>query len=864
MPGKGKRKDNPVKMDRVNPPLKTRIPVTDHLEPQHSTPNSKALRPPSPPPQLPSPQPPPPQDGYESDTSDTTSVAVTDPTSALAGEFLPLIIDTHKRRKIEDNNYDGASDGKAIWCLHEAMKFINIDLTVLEIPLFKGAIGSFNNMLDARGSQLLHSSTLPSSGGPNSRMAVVGRNAPGEGDISQGTIIPPGVQGHVLPTEKRGYSLGIGSAWQPPTLGRPFLVRQGGAFSVATATTTRPVSLIISQELTLVTEVSQGMAPPPRGVLYGPIKDWEKGSSKVLLELGEEGGGQWTQFVLENVSNWHNIPEFGERGRRALLQAGSNIENRRREWIGDEDWDIHISRQERLGREEEEVLRVKDGLSAERAMEILTKGLAIQDTSVNGHLEGFDVAYIRPMRADGSVLDGMSRRWILAIPKAKKRETQGPAKEVLARAVARLVEKEQEEEARHADKGLSEREVEEIAKGIVEGLEEEASSKEEDLEMEEERGGKNVRSPWTSREHRSIIFDMIENGLVLKEVGDLLPKERSWKSRRNANLARSLIVAYGECVEGGWCVDGDQSGKRGWKALLDMVVDKGDPDEIKRTVEEERLWRSASQVKAGQLAAVEQEMAEMRKQLALLAVALGAGTLEQEAEAKRTINARKGRAEEERRKLAEVKKVERKDREVETHRREEERNREEAAKLVEQVQKVKESQVKAWEACRAHIEELKGKNRAGLRADELINLGQEMKKAEELEKKIEAEAVVPTENLVGKFRLVVNGEVLKVVRVVMGHMQPIDVKGKADLEGAVGKVNNLLRVKGVTEGYTPWQVSAGAGHGELEDESTWTVKRVKEDANPLRVAGEVGKALIGVFGRTEEIINVWVEDPKSV
>ncbi|RPB19778.1 hypothetical protein L211DRAFT_852894 [Terfezia boudieri ATCC MYA-4762] len=198
------------------------------------------------------------------------------------------------------------------------------------------------------------------------------------------------------------------------------------------------------------------MVPSPRGVLYGPIKDWEKGSSKVLLELGEEGGGQWRQFIFENVSNWHNILEFGERGRRALLQAGSNTENRRREWIGDEDWDIHISRQKRLGREEKEVLRVKDGPLAERAIEILTKGLAIQDASVNEHLEGFDVVYsqqaeedsllesitVRPMRADGSVLDGMSRRWILATPKAKKRETWGPAKEGLARAVARLVEEE--------------------------------------------------------------------------------------------------------------------------------------------------------------------------------------------------------------------------------------------------------------------------------------------------------------------------------------------------------------------------------------------------------------------------------------
>ncbi|RPB23568.1 hypothetical protein L211DRAFT_838422 [Terfezia boudieri ATCC MYA-4762] len=68
MPGKGKRKDNSGKMDRVNPPLKTRIPVTDHPEPQHAL----ASRPPPPPPQLPSPQPPPPPDGYESDKSDTS------------------------------------------------------------------------------------------------------------------------------------------------------------------------------------------------------------------------------------------------------------------------------------------------------------------------------------------------------------------------------------------------------------------------------------------------------------------------------------------------------------------------------------------------------------------------------------------------------------------------------------------------------------------------------------------------------------------------------------------------------------------------------------------------------------------------
>lgn len=113
------------------------------------------------------------------------------------------------------------------------------------------------------------------------------------------------------------------------------LSSSGQCIIVATTTTTCPVSAIIPQKLTFVMEGSQGMAPPPRGVLHGLIKDWGKGSSKILLELGEERGGQWRQFVLENMTSWHSILEFGERGRRALLQASSNTESRRREWLGE-------------------------------------------------------------------------------------------------------------------------------------------------------------------------------------------------------------------------------------------------------------------------------------------------------------------------------------------------------------------------------------------------------------------------------------------------------------------------------------------------------------------------------------------------
>lgn len=85
-------------------------------------------------------------------------------------------------------------------------------------------------------------------------------------------------------------------------------------------------------------------------------------------------------------------------------------------------------------------------------------------------------------------------------------------------------------------------------------------------------------------------------------------------------------------------------------------------------MEAERTWRTVTQVKSSQLAGVERELAKVKKQLTLLAVSLGARILEQVAEAKRIINTRRGRVEEEKRKQEELKKVEKKRREEEVSR----------------------------------------------------------------------------------------------------------------------------------------------------------------------------------------------------
>ncbi|KAF8428176.1 hypothetical protein EV426DRAFT_705075 [Tirmania nivea] len=162
------------------------------------------------------------------------------------------------------------------------------------------------------------------------------------------------------------------------------------------------------------------MAPPPKGVVFGPVSDWGKGSCKLLLEHDGEG-----------------VPEFGEKGMEALSQAVLNTENGKKGWKGEGDWFRHISQLERDHKDEEETLRVTDETSAGRAIEIL-------NSVANGDLDGVDAIY-ETTEKDGDMLESITLRsvkttddagldkshyWSLTNPKwARRAEVKGIAKE---------------------------------------------------------------------------------------------------------------------------------------------------------------------------------------------------------------------------------------------------------------------------------------------------------------------------------------------------------------------------------------------------------------------------------------------------
>ncbi|KAF8448173.1 hypothetical protein BGX38DRAFT_1260279 [Terfezia claveryi] len=114
---------------------------------------------------------------------------------------------------------------------------------------------------------------------------------------------------------------------------------------------------------------------------------------------------------------------FGEDGTRALLQACANTERSKNEWQGEGDWDLYISQQERQGRGDEEGLRVRDSLRRKEPSKFSRTVWQFyeQAEAEDNMLESITV---RPMRPDGSVLDGMAYRWTLSTPRLARRKVQ--------------------------------------------------------------------------------------------------------------------------------------------------------------------------------------------------------------------------------------------------------------------------------------------------------------------------------------------------------------------------------------------------------------------------------------------------------
>jgi len=204
------------------------------------------------------------------------------------------------------------------------------------------------------------------------------------------------------------------------------------------------------------------MVPHPRGVLFSPVKDWGQGSTKLLLESDGEGDLKVRrQLTLENITNWLAIPKFQELGGEvALATAASGSARQCKEFSGEGSFELAVTSIERNGRGDEETFEVVDDTTAERAIELLNRGLVIQDEAANGSMEGLDVQHqmmetldevlesitIRPLKPSGEPVEDMGYQLNLSTPKRVTRKETGTPAVQLAR-IEEALEKDEDMES---------------------------------------------------------------------------------------------------------------------------------------------------------------------------------------------------------------------------------------------------------------------------------------------------------------------------------------------------------------------------------------------------------------------------------
>ena len=148
-------------------------------------------------------------------------------------------------------------------------------------------------------------------------------------------------------------------------------------------------------------------------------------------------------------------------------------------------------------------------------------------------------------------------------------------------------------ESKHATKQLSEEEIERMAKEI--GLEEE-EVEDEDKEMGEEEveEGRSdlLNALQDSRNALGLIKSILKNNEMVEEFKALPNKKKWWKLAKDANLAKRLIIAAGDVIEGRYWKGGDLEGKEGWKVVTKILLEAGDLESVKEASKAERIWRT--------------------------------------------------------------------------------------------------------------------------------------------------------------------------------------------------------------------------------------------------------------------------------
>jgi len=242
---------------------------------------------------------------------------------------------------------------------------------------------------------------------------------------------------------------------------------------------------------------------------------------------------------------------------------------------------------------------------------------------------------------------------------------------------------------------------------------------------------------------------------------------------------------------------------KGWKKLKEEVRAGRSEVEAIDMAEVVMTFHEAAKVNTGDFSRIESQLEVLTKQVAMLACLRGAGSTEDQAQAKGQALQKKAEAEKNAEKAKQIKKIEL-DKKAQAEKTKKDQEEDKKAKeLAAQVDALWKGRLAAWESVNNTVKELTIKVRQAVIPVEIMSVREKLKEAMMMREKLEAEGKVIPENKVGKKRVVVGNKMLKVAKIILAHMQSIDGRGKVEVEDGVNKVNALLREKALPNNIIP-------------------------------------------------------------
>jgi len=140
-------------------------------------------------------------------------------------------------------------------------------------------------------------------------------------------------------------------------------------------------------------------------------------------------------------------------------------------------------------------------------------------------------------------------------------------------------------------------------------------------------------------------------------IRELETAKKWWKSAQDYRTAKGQVLAVGLMIEAELYAGGLEGGK-GWKKLKEEVRAGGSEVEAIDMAEAALTFHEAAKVNSGDLSRIESQLEKLTKQVSLPACHNGAGSREDQAQAKRQASQRKAEADKNAEKAKQIKKIE--------------------------------------------------------------------------------------------------------------------------------------------------------------------------------------------------------------